>query len=60
MVTDLVRVALLEDGRSSVIRVYLFVLVPTSWLVKSITLLTASADWGCGLFDCVYNLATSS
>jgi hypothetical protein len=60
MVTDLVRAALLEDGLLSVIRVYLFVLVPTSWLVKLITLLTAAADWGCGLSDCAYNLATSS
>lgn len=58
MVTDLVRAGLLEDGLLSVIRGYVFILVPTSWLVKSITLLAAVA--GCGLSDCAYNLATST
>ncbi len=60
MVTDLVRADLLEDGLLSVIKVYVFVLVPTSWLVKSITLLAAAAGWGCGLSDCAYSLATSA
>ena len=57
MVTDLVRAALLEDGLLSVIRGYVFILVPSSWLVKSITLLVVVA--GGGLSDCVYSLATS-
>jgi hypothetical protein len=34
-----------------------FILVPSSWLVKSITLLAVVA--GGGLSDCVYSLATS-
>ena len=58
MVTDLVRAALLEDGLLSVIRGYVFILVPTSWLVKSITLLAAVA--GGGLSACAYSLATST
>ncbi len=42
MVTDLVRADLLDDGLPSVIRGYVCVLVPTSWLVRSITLLAVA------------------
>jgi hypothetical protein len=58
MVTDLVRAGLLEDGLLSVVRGYVSTLVPTAWLVKSITLLAAVA--GGGLSDCAYSLATSA